>query len=285
MRGIDPAAVWPDKRLARARFDAAASNFEHSAFVHAQARERLLERLDYLPVQPDVILDLGCGVGTSAAALATRFPDAAVLAVDASLGMLTEAARTDCGAALIAADVESLPLPDRSIDLAFANLVLPWCHPELAVAEIARVLRAGGLLLLSTVGPDTLAELRHAWRQVDDRVHVHAFIDMHDVGDMLARHGLADPVLDVDRLTVTWESAAAMYGELRAAGARNAAAGRSRGMTSRSRWQRFESALESQRRDDGRLAVSVELILAQARGGSPRTGRPIEVPLDRVGRR
>ncbi len=94
-----------------------------------------------------------------------------------------------------------MPLPDASFDLVFSNLMLPWCEDIDAVfAEVARVLKPRGLFTFTTFGPDTLVELRAAWRAADDASHVHPFTDMHDLGDGLVRAGFAEPVLDVSPL-------------------------------------------------------------------------------------
>jgi malonyl-CoA O-methyltransferase len=250
---------------------------------------RLLERLDFLKLDPRLIVDVGAGVGSGVRLLAGRFPGASVVAVDSSPGMLAEARRRDPDVACVIADAERLPFGDASVDLVFASLVLPWCRPDRFAAEAARVLSRDGLLLLASTGPDTLVELRRAWREVDAGMHVHAFMDMHDLGDLLGHAGLTEPVLDVDRLSVTYATLKDLTADLSACAARNAAAGRPPGLTSRRRWQRFGAALDTRTRD-GRIAVSVELIFAQAwgRGAGPRPvpgSGEFAVPVDRIGRR
>lgn len=185
---------------------------------------------------------------------------------------------------MIAADAERLPLAAGSVDLILANQLLPWCRPERVFAEACRVLGPDGLLLFSTLGPDSLAELRRAWAAADDQIHVHGFFDMHDLGDQLIAAGLEDPVVDVDRITVTYPSVEALVADFRACGAVNIAAGRRKTLTGADRWRRFEAALDAGR-DSGRLAVGVELILGQAwRGARQRnaaTGE-VRIPADRL---
>jgi malonyl-CoA O-methyltransferase len=234
--------------------------------VHDEARLRLLERLDLLRPEPAVIADLGSATGKGAAALAERYPKARVLAVDASLGMLA-AGRARARRA-VAGNAQRLPLVDGSVQLVFANMLLPWCRPEYLFAETARVLAEGGLALFATLGPDTLEQVRRAWAAVDDQVHVHALFDMHDLGDLAALAGLAEPVMDVDRLVLTYRDVSSMIADLRACGAINVAAGRRSGLTGPSRWRGFERALLGGQRD-GRFAVTIELILGQAWGTAP----------------
>jgi malonyl-CoA O-methyltransferase len=281
--------VLPERRAVRRTFDAAAETFDAASVVHDEARRRLLERLDYLRLIPGTVVDLGTATGRSAAALAQRYPSARVLAVDASFEMLRSArARAP---AVLAADAERLPLIHAGTDLLFANLCLPWCRPDRVLAEAARVLSAGGLLAFSTLGPDTLEQVRRAWALVDDAVHVHALFDMHDLGDLAVAAGLAEPVLDVDRLEITYTDVAALAADLRACGAVNVAAGRRRTLTGRARWAAFERALLASRQN-GRFHVTVELILGQAFGRGrlraqpprPQSGSETAVPVAEIGR-
>lgn len=200
-------------------------------------------------------------------------------------------ARHGAGArfAVAAGDAERMPAAAGSVDLILANLLLPWCRPDRVFAEVARVLAPNGLLLFATLGPDTLAEVRRAWAAVDDRIHVHALFEMHDLGDLLVAAGLEEPVVDVDRLAVTYATVAALVADLRACGAVNVAAGRRRTLTGKRRWRGFEAALDADRGAE-RLAVGVELILGQAWRGADRarTGDAsgeVRIPADRVTRR
>jgi len=215
-----------------------------------------------------------------------RYPSARVLALDSSRGMLAAAARAGQGIAVVGGDAEQWPLRSNCAELVFANLVLPWCRPNLLFAEAARVLRPGGALVFATLGPDSLAEVRRAFGAVDDTIHVHAAFDMHDLGDLAMAAGLAEPVLDVDRLTVTYADLGALLRDLRAVGAVGVAGGRRRTLTGRERWRGFEQQLLPE--PGRRFAVTVELVLGQAWGSGPRqTSGPsgeIRVPIERIGR-
>ncbi|HEU4619087.1 MAG TPA: methyltransferase domain-containing protein [Gammaproteobacteria bacterium] len=278
----------PEPRAARRAFERAAAAFDAASIVHDEARRRLLERLDYVRLEPAVAVDLGCATGRSAEALAARYGSARVLAVDSSLAMLEAARRRT--RLVIAGDAERLPLADGSVDLVFANMALPWGRPDRVFAEAARVLTDGGLIAFSTLGPDSLEQVRRAWASVDDRIHVHGLFDMHDLGDLAIAAGLDEPVLDVDRLTLTYKDVESMIRDLRACGAINTAAGRRRTLTGRRRWAGFERALLADRRD-GRFSVTIELILGQAFGTggsrSQKSGSPHEaaVPISQIGRR
>jgi malonyl-CoA O-methyltransferase len=276
-------AALPEKRAARRAFDRA-GEFDSACFLHDEARGRLLERLDLIRVDPQIALDLGCATARGANALAERYPAASVLAVDSSPGMLrSAAARASGSVSIVGGDAEQLPLRSHCADLVLANFVLPWCRPDRLFAEIARVLTNGGAVLFATLGPDSLQEVRTAFGAVDDRIHVHAAFDMHDLGDLALAAGLAEPVLDVDRLEVTYGTLGGLVRDLRATGAVNVAGGRRRTLTGAARWRRFEANLTA---PVGRFGVTVELILGQAwgRGARPARGEVL-VPIDRIGRR
>jgi malonyl-CoA O-methyltransferase len=283
------AFALPDKRAARRGFEAAAGTFDDACFVHDETRARLLARLDFVRLAPRTVVDLGCATGRSARALAERYRDACVVAVDSSAAMLRAARGPGAPFAAVAADAERLPLRDGAVQLVCANLTLPWCDPRALFLEAARVLEPGGLLLFATLGPDSLQEVRRAWSGIDTQIHVHAAFDMHDLGDLAVAAGLAEPVMDVDRLEVTYAELGDLVRDLRACGAMNVAAGRRRGLTGAGRWRAFERRLNEQRRD-GRFAVTMELVFGQAWGRGParkRSGPPGEVAvgIERIGRR
>ncbi|MGH8179323.1 MAG: malonyl-ACP O-methyltransferase BioC [Steroidobacter sp.] len=292
MRSADTDEFFLDPRAVRRSFDAASGTYDAAAAVHAEIRARLLERLDIVRLQPAVVLDLGAGTGHAARALRQRYPDAQVIALDLSESMLRQAARQQRlfrRFQRLVGDAHRLPLKDASVDLVFSNLMLEWCaDPDAAFSEMRRVLRPQGLLSFTTLGPDTLKELREAWRRIDGRVHVHRFIDMHDLGDALLRARFAEPVMDVERLTVTYSSVQTLFRELKASGSRNIAQGRSHGLTGRKRWRALEHYGESSLRE-GALPISVEVVYGQAWAGELRPIRPaageVRVPITDLKRR
>lgn len=255
----------------RRRLDRAAPRFRDHAFVHGFTRDGLLERLKPMTIEARTVLDLGAGPGLSRKALKSRFPKAEIIGVDLSLEMLR---RHDKGwfdkPMLVQANAEALPLKDSSIDVVFANLVLPFVDDPAAVAnELARVVRPEGVFVLATLGPDTFSELRTAWAALDTAPHVAEFPDMHDVGDALVRAGFADPVLDVDRLRVSYRDAASLFADLEGTGARNALAGRRRGLTTPSTLARFTELLFP---EGGSLNLDLELVFGHAFGGQSGDG-------------
>jgi len=282
---------WLDTAAARRNADRASARYDEFAVLQARVRRQLIERLDWIAFTPEAVLDLGCGTGHGAIALAARWPEARVIAADASPGMLGQAARHDPAGRCerLCADARALPLPDAAVDLVFCNLMLQWCDDlDAAFAEVARVLRPRGLFTFTTLGPDTLIELRDAWRTAAEGERVIPFTDMHDIGDGLVRAGLAEPVLDVVRYTLTYPHLRALMRDLKATGAQNALAGRARGLTGRARLAAVETAYERHRRD-GVLPASCEVVFGQAWGAIARASRRIAgdmaVPVSEIRRR
>jgi len=280
-----------DRAQVRRAFDRAATRYDEVAVLQAQVRDRLLERLDLIKLKPSIVLDLGCGTAHAAEALARRYRRSRVLAIDLAEGMLHVARRRyrfRRPFALACADLHSLPLPSASVDLVYCNLVVQWCDDlDAALAELRRVLKPNGLLTFTTFGPDTLRELRAAWSAVDASVHVHDFLDMHDIGDAIVRAGFAEPVLDVEMYTLTYENSRGVLRDLKAIGAHNASAERTRGLTGRGRFAAFEAAYE-QFRHDGKVPATYEVVYAQAWG--PTAPPPVRdgltrIPPDRIGHR
>lgn len=266
-----------DARAVTRRFDRTASRFDDVDFVHAHAREGLFERLEPVVVKADNVLDLGCATGTAARNLGRRFRGARVWSVDLSADMLRAAAgkkRRFGKQAFVQADARALPFAEGSMDVVFCNLLLPWVgNPDALFHEVSRVLPEGGLFLFATLGPDSLSGIREAWQSVDDGEHVNHFHDMHDVGDGLVRAGLADPVLDVDRLTVSYASCEALFADLTATGARNSLAGRQAALCGRTRFARMRETLEKSAAN-GRIPVELELVYGHCwgTGRRPRDG-------------
>lgn len=253
------------------------------------------ERLALVRLAPSMVIDAGCGEGADLAALQTRFPAASVLGIDASPAMLALARDRDAGASgamqrafskwlptalagnrrsgplLAAADFAQMPLAGNAADLLWSNLALHWHpQPDVVFAEWRRILRVDGLLMFSCLGPDTFRELRTAFAQMDDAAHMLPFVDMHDFGDMLIHAGFSTPVMDMETITVTYRSVEKLLSDVRAWGG-NPLATRRRSLAGKAGWRRMAQALESQRRADGSIGLSFEIIYGHAFRPAPRT--------------
>ena len=221
----DPFALH--KSRVSASFDAASSRYDAAAQLQETVRNELLERLLELRFEPRTILDLGAGTGVATQTLKRHFPKALIVAADFAPAMLRVAAKRSSWLRpfhRVVADAQQLPFQNARFDLVLSSLMFQWCD-NLAkpLAEVRRVLRPTGCFVMSTFGPDTLSELRHAWAQAGDNAnHVSRFLDVHDVGDALLRAGLTEPVLDGDRPVLQYDRALDLMHELKTIGARHA---------------------------------------------------------------
>jgi malonyl-CoA O-methyltransferase len=273
-----------DKRLLRRRFERVAGRYDQAAVLAREIGARMQERLDLLKLQPQRALDLGSGTGHGARALRARYRQCLVVELDLTSAMLRVARakiawwqrgigrlrgeRTPqvCG------DMERLPFADALFDMVWSNFALQWAgSPQRAFAEMHRVLRPGGVCLFSTLGPDTLKELRSAAAQAGGDVTVHPMIDLHDYGDMLVQARFADPVMDMEYLTLTYGDVDSLLRELKTAGAGNLDPGRRQGLMGKDRFERLRRAYEDKRRD-GRIPATFEIVYGHAwRPESART--------------
>lgn len=289
----DPAPTVPagdgfalDHGLLRRRFRRAAATTDGADVLAREIARRMDERLDYIRIAPQRILELGCGTGADLPRLAERFPQALLIAADFAPEMLVRARarlHPQGGGLLrrllggrpaapphLVADARALPIARASLGLVWSNLMFPALDDPLpAFREVHRTLEVGGLFMFSTLGPDTLRELRAAFpARRGERVH--RFIDMHDLGDALVQAGFSDPVMDMEMLTLAYAGLDDLIGDLRAAGGSNAARGRPRGLSGRREWAAARAAYERLRRD-GRLPASFEIIQGHAWKAAPRT--------------
>jgi len=185
--------------------------YAEAAVLAETVGTEMLARLQWMTLQPDRVVDVGCGVGSHLGLLQKHYPGATVLGVDVTYPMLQYAKAQDPLYKLCCADVRALPFANHSVDVIFANLLLPWCKDlELVLREWRRVLKPNGLLMFSCLGPDTLL----AWREIFSEVMLVDLMDMHDYGDALKRVGFVDPVMDVERVTLHYSQAEKMLDEL-----------------------------------------------------------------------
>lgn len=266
----------------RRSFERAARTYAGAARLEAEVGGRMLERLDYVKLAPRRILDAGAGGGPQAAQFAQRYPGAHLLALDLALPMLQTAvprniaqrlldrARGRPGPMAICADMARMPLATGAFSMVWSNMALHWCSGvQAAIGEFHRVLQVEGLLMFSTLGPDTLKELRQTLAGKGESPRVHGFVDMHDLGDMLVAAGFAAPVMDTETITLTYPGVAKMFAELRDSGQTCALEGRSRGLMGRGRWTRMLERLGAFVQD-GRLPATIEVVYGHAWKAAPR---------------
>ena len=268
-----------DKQRMRRAFSRAAADYDAAAVLQREVCKRMLERLEFIRLQPARILDAGSGTGWGTRQLAEKYPAAQIASLDIAIGML-QAARGRSGwwrklfggaqTMQVCGDIEALPLAASSVEMVWSNLALQWCNDLPATfAGLHRVLKTEGLLMFSTFGPDTLKELRLAFGGVDGHTHLNRFADMHDIGDMLIHAGFAEPVMDMEYLTLTYDDVRGLLNDLKRIGAHNATAGRSHGLMGKNAWARLLDNYERLRRD-GKLPATYEVVYGHAWKPQPR---------------
>ncbi len=259
-----------DKAWISKSFGSAAESYEEAAVMQKEVANRLIERLELVQLKPEVILDVGSGTGFCSRLIEKRYKKSTIVSLDLSSEMLMYTRKKEgfikrftSPHRYLCADAENLPLADQSVDLIVSSLALQWCDLEAVFAGFRRVLKPGGLLMFSSMGPDTLKELRQAWSKADGELHVSAFIDMHDVGDALMRAGFSDPVMDVESITMTYLTVKKLMQDLKAIGSRNAVEGRAKGLTGKQRLKKMTEAYETMRYN-GVLPATYEIVYGHA---------------------
>lgn len=279
-----------DKQAIRRSFGSAAATYDRHAVIQREVANRLLDRLDWIRLAPTTVLDLGAGTGYCARALERRYTKARIVLVDLAPTMLLEARRQRrwlSSQRFVCADATALPFADASVDIVVSSLTFQWCEDlESAFRECRRVLTPGGLLLFSSLGPDTLHELRAAYATIDERPHVNRFKDMHEVGDILIRAGFSSPVLEREDLTATYDDVTALMRDLKGIGAHNSLSARQRTLGGRGALAQLRAAYEPYRRE-GVLPATYELVFGHgwaAVNARPQDGSTV-FPLSRLIRR
>ena len=256
-----------DKKLIAESFSRAAKTYDAFAFLQKEVASRTFERLSYMNVKPKKILDAGCGTGLCSRQLRDDFSRAKICAVDLAPGMI-ELAKTDQKTFkkidYQVADIDSLPYEDNTFDIVFSSLTIQWV-PNLGktFSELNRVLKPGGLIIFSTLGPDTLYELKESWQSVDAKTHVNEFIDMHIVGDAVFNSNFENVVMDRDVITLTYQTMKGLMKDLKSIGAHNINDDRPKGMMGKTQYKKLENAYERFRKD-GVLPATYEVIYGHA---------------------
>lgn len=253
------------KHPTQVAFDRASASYNDHAFAHQEIGERLFERLQFIRLHPETILDLGTGTGFLLPKLRAAFPQASITAIDVSKQSLAQAKKSYdyLDVDFQQADANNLPFAENSFDLIISNLMLPW-SPDMmeTFGSCLRALKKNGLFIFTTVGIDTLKELRHAFSEVDAHDHVNTFYDMHEIGDGMVQVGFADPVVDMEYLTVTYKNLSRLFEDLKKSGSHVLPAQSRQGLYAPKQWQKMCDAY--QKNADGVYPATIEIIYGHA---------------------
>lgn len=253
-----------DKKKVAQSFSRAAATYDSVAQLQRDIGAKLFAQLpDNLPAQSSV-LDLGSGTGFFTQQLATKYPELQIVGMDIAEGMLHYAAEQHHGISWLCSDAELLPIADNSVDIIFSSLAIQWCNnlPQL-MTELARVLKPGGQLHIATLGPHTLHELKSAWQQVDNYVHVNHFQSQQALIASIDSSQLILDNVQQENRTLYYDRLSELTRELKALGAHNINSGKPEGLTGLSRLLAFKSAYESFRSPQG-LPATYDVIYLQA---------------------
>lgn len=271
-------------------FDRVAKQYEKVAIIQQEIGQRLFERLDYLKITPNRVLDLGCGVGQFSQALKKRYPKAQIVGVDLSLQMLSMSKskqRWRSKWALVGGDIAELPFANESFDLVFSNQAIHWVDKtDKLFSELHRIMAVNGCLMFSTLGPDTFKELAAAFKTIDDYAHVNAFQDMHDIGDCLLREHFIDPVMDMEFLTVLYDSVPVLLQSLKNQGVRNINPKRKQGLSGRHLLEKISHVYQKSEQN-GKVPLTYEVVYGHAWRGENKAktvGGETFVPVNAIKR-
>ncbi|MDN3921009.1 biotin synthase [Roseateles violae] len=280
---LDPRALRQQaSRLARS---------ETPPWLHAEVAQRMAERLAIIKQQPRRVLQWSAFLGAGGAALASAYPQAEQLCVEPLPALLARSQATHKRSWLrtlqgrsrtrVLAAGEALEAP---VELVWANMALHGCvDPPAVLAEWQAALAVDGFLMFSCLGPDSFVELRPLYAQLGWGRPAPDWWDMHDIGDLLVAAGFADPVMDQERISLSWGEPEALLRDLRALGG-NLAPQRFAGLRGRTWRAALLQALERLRGSDGRLRLSLEIVYGHAfkPAPKPRLQAETQVSLDQM---
>lgn len=240
-----------------------AKTYDAHAKVAKLTGETLLERLQILKSKPKKILDLGSGTGQMSEHLSKIYPDADIYNLDLAEQRLQISKKNEQTFA-ICANAHLLPFPNESFDLVVSNLCWHWLDdPEQAINEAHRILKPKGAILFSTLGPDTLYELRSAFAKISPHPHINLFFDMHDLGDALLKAGFSDPVMDVEYFNLEFKDLEQLLTMLKNTGEGNYLQSRFQGLSSKNLKTQLKAAYEKYKQNDT-YPATIEVIYALA---------------------
>jgi malonyl-CoA O-methyltransferase len=256
-------------KIARS-FSRAASSYDSAAYFQ---RDMGLELLSMLPKtlnkgENNYCLDLGCGTGFFYQHLISQYKDINYVGVDIAEGMLNFFQQTlsesfsdvDVNADLsdeasnnrrlndflICTDAENISMKNETIDIVFSNMAVQWSENlPVLFTELNRILKPGGIIGLTTLGPQTLIELKQSWEKVDKHVHVNHFFPLERWADVIHQSGLKIQVKRVLHPKLQFDSVRQLLKELKLIGAHNVNKGQPQGLFGKKYLNAMYSAYEA----------------------------------------
>lgn len=202
-----------------------ANDIKNIDFIYKEISARMIERLDYIKINPENILDIGSGLEIDSKSLGSRFPKSIIFELDFAINILRNSSPKkglfkklfNGNSRQICADALHLPINSNSINLVWSNMCLPFISDlDAYFKEVRRVLAIGGLFLTTGLGVDSLQQLR------DVGLNTFNFPDMHIIGDILVKLGFTHPVTDLEYITLEYDDINQLLSDVRVIGSGNA---------------------------------------------------------------
>lgn len=246
-------------------FGKARQTYTQHAQLQRLSAQWLFEQLEAQlnNTNPQLGLDLGCGPGINLPKLSAF--SQRLVACDLSVDMLLQAQQLIHSQQLYqvetrCADAESLPFATASMDWVFSNLMIQWCNPvSHAIAEIYRVLKPGGVAVVSTLLKGSLRELEESWKNVDDFQHVNQFVSAQELQQQVALANIEMPQILHKSVTLEYNTVIELSRDLKGIGANSVTSGKAAGLTGKGRWQRMTLNYERFRNSQQKLPATYEL--------------------------
>lgn len=256
-------STYNKQHIARA-FSRSAKTYDEVAILQrtiAQDLLNLVKKTIVFPKKQKLILDLGSGTGHTTQKLALQFPESKIIALDLAFGMLNYAQQySKNNIEQLCADAENLPFQNNCYDLIFSNLMLQWSPDyEKTLQEIDRTLKPNGIFLLTTLGPDTLQELRYCWQQVDNFPHVHSFVPRDALLHTINKSKLSILSIEAKKHYRYFSKTIDLMKELKMLGASNIQINRDKSLTSHEKLQSVFNHYEQFRNKAGFIPATYEV--------------------------
>lgn len=252
------------------KINQAAKKLHGLEFVYAAIAKRMIDRLDYIKLNPLKVLDIGSGLEIDSKLLQTKYPDSAIYKLDIALNILKDFSkkigllqtvsqkifRRSKNQDLICANATQLPIAANTFDIVWSNLTLPYVmNIEAYLKEIRRVLKIGGCFFLSGLGVDSLEELRQVG------LNTYNFPDMHMIGDLLVKLGFSNPVMDMEHITLEYDDFKLLLEDVKVLGL--GAMIENKGVLTRQDYHALETRF-NQLTKNGKIPLTLEIFYAHA---------------------
>lgn len=261
-----------------------AKTYDANAKVANLTGGTLIERLQILKINPKKILDIGAGTGQLAEHLNKLYPTASIYNLDLAEQRLQISKRNEHRLA-ICTDMHTLPFIDECFDLITTNLCWHWINNvSQTISEAHRVLKPNGAIVLASLGPDSLHELKTAFAEVSAHAHISPFLDMHDLGDALLKAGFADPVIDVEYINLELQNLQQLFDMLKNTGESNYLTTRHQGLHNKNLIEKVKAVYQKHQKTQTPYAT-IEIIFAYAwRKDKPQKliNNEIHIPISKI---